>query len=112
MAVVDPGNPLLDRTWEKCFHLVVSAFRTGEFRRDGLLSGYADLGIDFVTKGYDGKPRFGYLFIANVNAIKILATRALRLPENLSSILVNWIWNKQDGIYTVAVLRFLRNFAV
>lgn len=98
LAIVDPENILLNRTWEKSFHLVKSAFKTGKFIMDGLLSGYADLGINFVKKGYDGKPRYGYLFIANVNAIKILATRALHIPENLSEILVNWIWNKHDGI--------------
>ena len=98
LAIVDPDNILLNRTWEKCFHLVKSAFKTDKFNMDGLRKGYADLGINFVRKGYDGKPRYGYLFIANVNAIKILATRASLLPESLSEILVNWIWNKHDGI--------------
>ena len=27
-----------------------------------------------------------------------MATRASHIPENLSEILVNWIWNKHDGI--------------
>ncbi len=98
LAIVDPENTLLNRTWEKCFHLVNSAFKTGKFNMDGLLSGYVDLGINFVRKRYDGKLRYGYLLIANVNAIRTLATRASYISENLSEILVNWIWNKHDGI--------------
>jgi hypothetical protein len=98
LAVVDPENPLLDRTWQKCFHLVKSAFSTGTFDMDGLRKGYSDLGINFIDRGYDGKLRYGYLFIANINAIKILATRASNIPENLAETLVNWIWNKPDGI--------------
>jgi hypothetical protein len=88
---IEPAHPLLEDGWECLAKVAKRAFASGQYCLDDEVEGLLDLTGLHVPKG----------FLESQHALWILSTRQLsgRLEQNL----IEWIWNKSDGIRYVRV---------
>jgi hypothetical protein len=83
---IDPANRSLDADWEYLAEVAEQAFSSGEYRLADETKAYLRLSGIHVPKG----------FIESQHALWILSARPL--PTRLEHDLLDWIWNKPDGI--------------
>lgn len=86
LAQIDPLDPLLDLYREYLVEVANQAFSSGNYRLDDEKQAYLRLSSIHVTRG----------FLQSQHALWILSAR--QLPYIMDMALVDWIWNKPDGI--------------
>jgi hypothetical protein len=86
LAQIDPANRVLDADWEFLFEVGQQAFSSGEYCLEDEVKAYLRLSGIHVPKG----------FLESQHALWILSARPL--PARLEHDLLEWIWNKPDGI--------------
>jgi hypothetical protein len=88
---IEPAHPLWEDGWDCLAKVARRAFGSGQYRLGDEVKGFLDLTGLHVPKG----------FLESQYALWILSTRPL--PGKLDQDLVEWIWNKPDGIRYVRV---------
>ncbi len=86
LAQLDPTNKLLDSFWHYLAEVANQAFASGNYCLKDEASAYLRLSGRHVPQG----------FLESQHALWILSTKPL--PSQLEQTMVDWIWNKPDGI--------------
>jgi hypothetical protein len=86
LAQIDPTNPILNDYWECLFEIAQCTFKSGRYN-------FKDEAEAFVSVTNTPVPGG---FLESRHALWILSAR--QLPDDLEQRLVEWIWNKPDGI--------------
>ena len=86
LAQIDPANQALDAYWEFLAEVTRQAFTSGMYRLEDEVQAYLRITGVHVPQG----------FLESQHALWILSARPLPCP--LEQALVEWIWNKPEGI--------------
>ncbi len=86
LARLDPHHPVLDSHHRLCLEICRQSFVSGSYRLDDEAAAYPQLCSIQAPGG----------FLESQYMLWILSTRPL--PTGLERLLVEWIWNKPDGI--------------
>jgi len=86
LAQIEPTNPLLDESWDCLREVTQRAFQSGHYRLADEAQAFLQVANTHVPKG----------FIESQHTLWILSAR--QLPGHLEQQLVEWVWNKVDGI--------------
>jgi phage baseplate assembly protein W len=86
LAQLDPANKMLDSFWSYWVEVANQAFSSGSYRLEDEASVHLRLSGKHLPQG----------FLESQHALWILSSR--RLASQLEHALIDWIWNKPDGI--------------
>jgi hypothetical protein len=86
LAHIQPANPILNDAWGCLVRVAQQAFSSGKYCLDDEADAFVMLTNTYVPK----------CFLESQHALWILSSRPLE--ARLEMHLVNWIWNKPDGI--------------
>ena len=86
LAQLDPPNKLLDSFWSYWAEVANQAFASGNYRLEDEASAHLHLSGRHIPQG----------FLESQHALWILSTKSLL--SQLEQTIVDWIWNKPDGI--------------
>ena len=84
-----PESPALDETWEFWTAVAQRSFRNGVHDLD------AELGTHQELLGRSGNP--GWMRLCGKHVLMILGARAGRLPDDVESAYVRWLWEHCPG---------------
>ncbi len=88
---IDPQHPLIYDSWESLLEVAKRAFASGHYRLADEVKAFLAITGIHVPKG----------FLESQHALWIISARPL--PGQLERDLVDWVWNKPDGIRYVRV---------
>ncbi|MFZ0531751.1 MAG: hypothetical protein WAM09_01120 [Anaerolineales bacterium] len=86
LAQIDPTNKMLDSFWRYLAEVANQAFASGNYCLEDEAAAYLRLSGIHVPQG----------FLESQHALWIISSR--KLPYQLDRSLVEWLWNKPDGI--------------
>ncbi len=91
LAQIRPEHPLIDDSWESLMEVARRAFASGQYSLADEVKAFLAITGIHVPKA----------FLESQHALWILSARPL--PGQLERDLVDWVWNKPDGIRYVRV---------
>ncbi len=86
LAQIDPAQPILDASCEYLKEVARLSFITGRYRLEDEIKAFQDLSRIHIHRG----------FLHTKYSLWILSARPL--PRRLEHALLEWVWNKHDGI--------------
>jgi hypothetical protein len=95
LATISPFHPAVDMVWALWAEIVELTFQAGEYDPEAEVRAHRDLTGASVANSY--------LVLCNLYTLALLGARAEVLPPSLERILLDWLWNKADGITYLGV---------
>ena len=95
LAQLKPNHPFVDDAWELWVEIAARTFLDGDYNPAAETLAHSDLTGATVKDSY--------LVLSNKYALTLLSARSEKLPKQLRTQLLRWVWSRPEGINYLGV---------